>query len=164
MAMNNHAFLTRRLLLALLLSAPAARAHHGFTGTYDYDQPLLVAGAVVSGHIGHPHGHITIRSNAGPLAEAAFLEGVNRAEARQTSRLLKAVDSGSHRVLLDPPMTRALMAHSAAPKPGDAVQAIVYRRVSAGPDAGELRVLHLRLRDGTAIAGQRRSYHRSASD
>jgi hypothetical protein len=154
----------RRLLFAVLLLPPAARAHHGFTGTYDYDRPLLVAGAVVSGHIGYPHGHITIGSNAESRAEAAFLDGVNRAEARETSRLLTPVDSGSHRVLLDPPMTQALMAHSAAPKPGDAVQAIAYRRVSSDADAGELRVLHLRLRDGTVITGQRRSYHRSAKD
>jgi hypothetical protein len=157
--------LTRRqLLLAALLTAPAARGHHGFTGTYDYDRPLLVAGAVVSGHIGYPHGHITIRSDAGSRGDAAFLQEAGRAEARDTARLLTAVDAGAHRVLLDPPMTQALMAHSAAPKPGDAVQAIAYRRMSPDADAGELRVLHLRLRDGTAMAGKRRSYHRSAKD
>jgi hypothetical protein len=154
----------RRLLVAALLLAPAARAHHGFTGIYDYDRPVLVAGAVVSGHIGYPHGHIMIRSDPAQPADAAFLQEVSRVEARDLSPLLTAVDVGPHRVVLDPPMTRALMAHAASPKPGDAVQAIAYRRSSSDADAGELRVLHLRLRDGTAIAGQRRSYHRSARD
>jgi hypothetical protein len=155
--------ITRRHVLSMLCAVPAgAAAHHGFGGTYDFDAPLLADGRVSAAHYGHPHGRITIEVASGAVADLAGLQAIEQAEGRATLSIVKALPAGSYRVLLDPPTTSALASHPQALRVGDRARVIAYRRVSSDVERGELRALHVVLRNGELMAGQPRSYHRGA--
>jgi hypothetical protein len=54
-------FMRLQIAAALLLTASAAAAHHGFTGRYDTDRPLLLTGEVIATSTSPPHPTVTLR-------------------------------------------------------------------------------------------------------
>ncbi len=155
----------RRIALGFIGSAflpvPAAWAHHGFTGQYDFDRPLMVDGKLTARLYANPHAQMTVQVDVQAVLDVAGLQAVETSEGRATLALLKRVSTGSHKVLFDPPTTRVLMEHTQAPKIGDRVRVIAYRRISNDSQLGELRALHVAFPGGEVLTGQRRSYHRS---
>jgi hypothetical protein len=159
--------LLRHALLAglALMGAAPALAHHGFTGEYDYARPVYLQGTVTASNPGYPHATLTVQLTAtAPPQDKHALSAVDRSEARNTSERLslpRNLKPGqSVTILFDPVMTRQLAdAGKNAPQVGQTLVAVAYERISKDNDTGELRVLHVRLADGSFLSGSRRSYH-----
>lgn len=150
----------------LALATPVALAHHGFTGVYDFDRPLYTEGRVLAARYAYPHAQVELDlAGTKGAMDLAGLEPIERAEGRETLKRVRPLDRpGRVAILLDPILTRALIDNAAQqPRVGDRVRAIVYERVSDDAQRGELRVMLLTLRDGTAIVTGRRSFHQEGA-
>lgn len=156
--------LSKLLPFALVfLSVSAVSAHHGFTGAYDFDHPIVLSGRVTRVRYGNPHAEVWIDIGRSPRLprDLTPLEPLERLEGRATISLLEVPEEGGiHRVLLPPFMTRDATRSDHRPEPGDEALVVAYLRVSDDRQGGELRAIAFFLTDGTLLTAPRRSYHR----
>jgi hypothetical protein len=147
----------RRLLAALALAGmlPASlRAHHGFAGKYDFSRPMYLAGRVVDAYVGYPHARLTIDvpRNLHLPRDREWMRALEDAEARPTLTLLRASDRrGNVDVALDWRLTRRLLDEPGALEPGQAVEAVVYRRITHDEYRDELLAALVALPDGRLL-------------
>jgi hypothetical protein len=147
----------RRLLVALAVAGmlPASlRAHHGFAGKYDFSQPMYLAGRVVEAYVGYPHARLTIDvpRNLHLPRDREWMRALEDAEARPTLTLLRASDRrGNVAIALDWRLTRRLLDEPGALEPGQAVEAVVYRRITQDEYRDELLAALVALPDGRLL-------------
>ena len=126
------------------------RAHHGFAGKYDFSSPLYLAGRIVHAYIGYPHARLTldVPADLRMPRDLEWVRALEDAEARQMTSLLRAADRrGVVDVSLDRRLTRRLMDEPELIVAGDAVEAVVYRRVTGDEYRHELHAVLLSLSD-----------------
>jgi hypothetical protein len=147
----------RRLVAAALAGAlpvGPVRAHHGFIGKYDFSRPLYLAGRLTDAYVGYPHARLTldVPRNLQLPRDREWIRALEDAEARQTMSLLRAGDRrGIVEVTLDRRLTRRLMDEPEALKPGDPVEAVVYRRTTRDEYRNELQAALVTLPDGRLL-------------
>jgi hypothetical protein len=150
---------TALALVAVTVAPQPAAAHHGHSGRYDASQPLWVAGTVVDGTYGYPHGLIVVE----PERPSAPPDDLLRLTVDEYTRLggrdvvreavpVRAAGGGTLILLLPPPMTTTVANLEDRPEPGDRVGAIAYRECTTG----EIRVQLLRLSAGSRVVRLRR--------
>ena len=145
----------RRLLAAVVAAqAPSARAHHGFAGRYDFSRPMYLAGRLTDSYVGYPHARLTVDVplNLQVPRDREWMRALEDAEARPTLTLLRACDRrGIVDISLDWRLTRRLQDEPDLFKPGDPVEAVVYRRSSRDEYHDELHAVLLTLPDGRVL-------------
>jgi hypothetical protein len=152
--------------LAGLFVAPAAYAHHGFSGEYDASRPFYIAGRVVEARLGQPHTRLRLEVPADlqvPTGSASLARHDPSHGPDLLERLRPWPRAERVEILLEPFMTRETVALR-RPAVGDSIEAIAHPRVSDDGRRGELRVILLVLDDGERVlTAPRRSYHRHPS-
>ena len=147
----------RRVFGALLVAGLlpiAARAHHGFAGRYDFARPMYLAGRLIDAYVGYPHARLTIDvpSNLQLPRDREWMRALEDAEARPTLTLLRASDRrGIVDISLDWRLTRRLLDEPGLFVSGQAVEAVVYRRVTRDEYRDELLGVLVTLPDGRLL-------------
>lgn len=59
-AMNARTFAAIVVVAALLVAAPAARAHHSFGAEFDFNKPVTLHGTCVKWEMINPHSYLTV--------------------------------------------------------------------------------------------------------
>ncbi len=153
------------LILGWVLMVVPAQAHHGFTGEYDANQPIYLAGRVIEARLAQPHALITVEVAEGleVPSNSAVLARYDRSHGPALlENLTPWTTPGKVEILLEPVMTREVITRQ-KPAAGDVVEVIAFSRLGADGNRGELRVilLAIALPDGvTVLTAPRRSYHR----
>jgi len=140
--------------LAAIVPGSPARAHHGFAGKHDFLRPLYLAGRLTDAYIGYPHARLTldVPRNLQLPRDREWIRALEDAEARQTTTLLRASESrGIVVISLDRRLTRRLMEEPEALRPGDPVEAVVYRRTTRDEYRNELHAVLVALPDGRLL-------------
>ena len=147
----------RRLFGALLVAGMlpvAGRAHHGFAGRYDFARPMYLAGRLVDSYVGYPHARLAIdvpRDLHLPR-DREWMRALEDAETRPTLSLLHASDRrGIVEISLDWRLTRRLLDEPGLLQTGQAVEAVVYRRITRDEYRDELHAVLVTLPDGRLL-------------
>ena len=130
------------LVAALAVGAPAA-AHHGFTGRYDTDRPIWLAGTVSAASFGPPHPVVTVTADA--RATVPQLDSVPKELSGAV--VARADDGGQSRTIEFPPV-QTFFALADRIEVGDRVEIIALRNCRP---PHQLRSQWVRLVDGTVI-------------
>lgn len=153
----------RRLFGAVLVAGLvpiAARAHHGFAGRYDFAQPMYVAGRLVDSYVGYPHARLTldVPRNLQLPRDREWMRALEDAEARPTLTLLRASERrGIVEIALDWRLTRRLLDEPGLFESGQAVEAVVYRRITRDEYRDELLAVLVTLPDGRLLVSSSHS-------
>jgi hypothetical protein len=123
-------------------AAPAAPAHHGFTGRHDTDRPIWLTGVVTALSASPPHPSIALRVDA----EAAAPPGTRPVEF--TGALAVRPEDRGQTVQIEFPPVAAFHALGQSVRVGDRVQIMALRNCRP---PNQLRSQWIRLADGAVV-------------